>query len=278
MTGTSAPPDFVIAGMMRCGTTSLSSWLRHHPEICLSATKEVHYFDRHYERGPEWYALQFSRATSGQLLGEATPNYVYDELALERLSGDVPEVRIVLLLRDPVERAHSHYLHNVARARDELPFEEAVRSEERRLREEGAPAREAFSYVDRGRYLQQLARVHELFPSSRIQIHLFEDLRDVPGDVFRHVAAFLGVEATRVPPEVGHTVNAYQQFRSVRLRDLARHLPKPARDAVGRLNRVADPPYPEMSDSARQFLVRQYACERSGLRELLGRDLHEWQG
>lgn len=271
-------PDFIVAGMMRCGTTSLSAWLRHHPQVFLTGVKEIHYFDRHYDEGPGWYAEHFRQATDAQVAGEATPNYVYDAAALDRIRGDLPDVRLVLLLRDPVERAYSHYLHNAARQRDPWTFEEAVRGERDRLAKGGAEARDTFSYVDRGRYLGQLEQVRARFPEERVQVHLFEDLRDRPRAVFRQVAEFVGVDPELVPDQVGEAVNSYQRFRSVRVRDLARRLPKPAQNAIGRLNRVQAADYPPMAPEVRAHLVREYATERAPLAELLGRDLHEWQG
>ena len=272
-----ALPEFVIAGMMRCGTTSLSAWLRHHPDVVIPAVKEVHFFDQNYERGLGWYSEHFRRAGPDQVPGEATPDYVYVPEAVRRIAADLPDVKLVFLLRDPVARAHSHYLHNTARTRETLGFEEAIDAEPERLARLSGPERARFAYVDRGRYLHQLKAVLELFPREQVMVQLFEDLRDRPRPTFAAIADFLGVDSGQVPEEVGAQVNAYQTFRSVRVRDLSRRLPKRLVDAVGRVNRVPQPDYPTLPPPARERLLDVYGAERDELRELLGRDLHEWR-
>lgn len=272
----SVTPTFVIAGAMRSGTTALAAWLRDHPDVYLAPVKEIHYFDRHYGEGAQWYAAHFAGHRGEHAVGEATPNYLYQSVALERLRADVPAVRLVLLLRDPVARAHSHYLQRVSRGGEELSFEEAVAAEPRRLAEGDDLDRAHYSYVDRGRYLGQLRRVLELFPAEAVSIHLFEDLRDRPRAVFAEVASFLGVDPGTVPESVGEQANAYQGFRSLRVRAAAQRLPKPLRDAVGRLNRVETARYPDVDPATVERLRATYAEEREELCRLLGRDLHEW--
>lgn len=276
MTAQRTLPTFVIAGAMRCGTTSLAAWLRDHPDVFIPREKELHFFDRHYERGLDWYAEQFAGATTETAVGEATPNYLFEHASLERLSRDLPGVRLVVLLRDPVARAHSHYLHRVARGGENLSFEDALAAEPARLAAGDALDRAHYSYLERGRYLEQLRRVRALFPEDAVAVHLFEDLRDDPLSLFGAVASFLGVEAGLVPDAVGRQANAYQRFRSLRIRKAASRLPGPIRDAVGRMNRVRDRDYPDISPAAVSMLSEAYRPEREGLAELLGRDLHEW--
>ncbi len=190
-------PDFVIAGAMRSGTTALAAWLRDHPDVFVAPVKEIHYFDRHYAEGPEWYAAHFAGHRDEHAVGEATPNYLYQDVALERLRRDVPDVRLVILLRDPIARAHSHYLHRLSGGHEELSFEEAIEAEPERLAQGDDLDRAHVSYVDRGRYLRQLRHVAELFPADAVSIHLFEDLRDRPQEVFAEVTRFLGVDPDR---------------------------------------------------------------------------------
>ncbi len=270
-------PTFVIAGAMRSGTTALAAWLRDHPDVFVAPAKEIHYFDRHYDEGAAWYADHFAGHAGERAVGEATPNYLYQGTALERLRADVPGVRIVVLLRDPVARAHSHYLQRVARGGEELSFADAVAAEPERLAAGDDLERAHYSYVDRGRYLGQLTRLLGLFPAADVSIHLFEDLRDRPREVFADVCTFLEVDAEEVPETVGEQANAYQGFRSLRVRRAAQRLPKPVRDAVGRLNRVEVDRYPDIEPATVRRLQDEYAGERADLARLLGRDLHEWR-
>ncbi|QBR91182.1 sulfotransferase [Nocardioides euryhalodurans] len=275
--GLGPPPSFIIAGAMRSGTTALTSWLRLHPGVHMSSTKEVHFFDRHYDLGWPWYAEHFAGAPPGSATGEATPNYLYHPEAVTRMATDVPAARIVVLLRDPIARAHSHYLQRLTRGGEELSFGDALAAERERLASGDELDRAHFSYADRGHYLGQLERLLEHYPREAVSIHLFEDLRDSPVEVFRAIADFIGVDPTTVPEAVGEQANAYQQFRSLRVRAVADHLPGPLRRAVGRLNRVEVDAYPEVEPAVVERLAAEFAPEREALAQLLGRDLHEWR-
>ena len=118
---------------MRSGTSSLNSYLRDHPEVAVSRPKEVHYFDVNFDLGPEWYLAHFEGSEHATAVGEATPDYLYDLEAPGRIAAVVPGVRILLLLRDPAERAYSHYWHNVAVGKESLGFEEALAAEPERI-------------------------------------------------------------------------------------------------------------------------------------------------
>ncbi|MEX2132610.1 MAG: sulfotransferase domain-containing protein, partial [Acidimicrobiia bacterium] len=119
-------PTFLIAGAMRCGTTSLNAYLREHDEITVGQPKEVHFFDQNYERGIDWYLQHFPGSDTAKAIGEATPAYLYFPEVAERIATTLPDVKILLLLRDPVDRAHSHYWHNRSVGREKLEFAEAI--------------------------------------------------------------------------------------------------------------------------------------------------------
>lgn len=269
-------PNFIIAGAMRSGTTSMARWLGDHPDVFMAEIKEVHYFDRQYDRGPDWYGSHFEGAKDEKAIGEATPNYLYNEEALARISQDVPSVSLVIILRDPIDRAYSHYHHRLARGGEWLSFEEAIEVEPERLRSENEEWRANFSYVDRGRYARQLNRLLRLFPRDAVLVQLFEDLREDPISTFRTVTEFLGVDPTVVPERVGRQINGYQGFRSNAVRRLSRRLPPLLRNVVGRANRIDSDGYPPMSNSERARLVDLYADERAELERIIGRDLTVW--
>src|SRR5680860_1100775 len=144
-------PTFLIAGGMRCGTTSLNAYLREHPEVSVGQPKEVHFFDQNYERGIDWYLQHFPGSDNSKAVGEATPAYLYYPEIAERIATTLPDVRILVLLRDPVDRAHSHYWHNRSVGREKLNFADAIASEPKRL-DRSPEYRARYSYVDRGRY------------------------------------------------------------------------------------------------------------------------------
>jgi Sulfotransferase domain len=128
-------PDFLILGAQKAGTTALYAYLRRHPAITGPSWKEVSYFDRHYARGEAWYRGNFPNRLRARdkLVGEASPSYLFHPLGPERARALVPEARLVALVRNPIDRALSHYHHEVALGRERLSFEEALEAEERRL-------------------------------------------------------------------------------------------------------------------------------------------------
>src|SRR5215208_8528317 len=117
-------PDFLILGAQKAGTTALYAYLRWHPQITGPSFKEVSFFDRHYARGERWYRAHLPMRRSS-IVGEASPSYLFHPLAPERVAQMLPNARLVALLRNPVDRAFSHYQHEVALGREPLSFEAA---------------------------------------------------------------------------------------------------------------------------------------------------------
>lgn len=213
LTARSRPlPELLIIGAQRSGTSSLYKYLEHHPCVVPSLRKETHYFSLHYEKGPDWYRAHFpsewrravTRGRRGQVLTfESTPYYLFHPRAAVRAASVVPDARILVLLRNPVERAFSHYCHNVRHGREALSFEDALAAEPERLAGEvermmadGAyrSRRHArFSYVARGLYAEQLLAWMEQFPAERFMVVRSEDLFERTPDIYAEVLAFLGI-------------------------------------------------------------------------------------
>lgn len=196
-------PDFLVIGAQKAGTTSLHTYLCAHPEVMPSFTKEVHYFDQNFHRGTGWYRSHFRRGPSGAVGGEATPYYLFHPLAPERASGVAPGCRLIALLRDPVDRAFSHYNHAKARGAETLDFEPALAAEPERLAGEedrllADPTYSSFShqhhsYLARGFYADQLERWFERFDRERILVLSAEDLFAEPERVLHEAQRFLGL-------------------------------------------------------------------------------------
>ena len=108
---TRSKPDFIIIGVQKGGTTSLFNYLSQHPQISLSRVKEVHYFDVGYQFGVEWYQQFFplEKDRHGKLVGEASPYYIFHPLAAQRIKQDLPSIKIIILLRNPIVRAYSNF-------------------------------------------------------------------------------------------------------------------------------------------------------------------------
>ena len=193
-------PDFIIIGAQRAGTTSLYRYLTDHPEIGSAWRKEVHYFDRYFDRGRDWYLAHFPRRGKFAVVGEASPFYLFDPRVPGRVGETLERVRFIVMLRNPVDRAYSDYLMKVRRGREALSFEDAIAREDERLAQGDDPAGHVwrrFSYTRRGLYADQLERWFELFPRERFEVIRSEDFYEAPGDVLRGVQGFLGVEPHR---------------------------------------------------------------------------------
>jgi len=199
-------PDFVIIGAQRSGTTSLYSWLSAHPDVAPATKKELHYFDNQYGRGERWYRSQFPIRSVRRLAGESTPYLLFHPLAPERAARDLPaRTRYIVLLRDPVQRALSHYWLARSQGHESEPLARAIDMEPERLRGEtervlrGEPgmAHRRFSYVARGEYAGQLRRWFSAMPRERFLILESEKLFTGPST--RRVTEWLGIQPNPLP-------------------------------------------------------------------------------
>lgn len=195
--------SFLIAGVQKGGTTALYDYLADHADIALSRVKEVHFFD---DETVDWRAPDYAAyhagfpPADGRPCGEATPIYTYWRQALERICAYNPAMRLVLVLRDPVERAWSHWRMEYARGAEREPFAWCVREGRQRLfaAEPWGWHRE-FSYVERGFYAEQLERLFGLFPREQVLILRAEDLRADPGPAIAAVRGLLGLPEAPAP-------------------------------------------------------------------------------
>jgi hypothetical protein len=216
-------PSFLIIGAQRAGTTSLFSYLERHPDVAAPAggresvrwNKELNFFNKEYSRGLAWYrsffptsaARRLARRRGHDLLaGEASPSYLFDSVVPGRVAESIPDVRLIVLLRNPIERAYSHYQHMRRLRVEPWSFEKALDLEETRLsRTEERPGdppvkrrrrrrrRRHVSYLSRGVYVDQLERWFEHFPSEQLLVLRTDDLLAKPADVYAETLAFLGV-------------------------------------------------------------------------------------
>ncbi len=251
-------PGFLIIGAQKAGTTALYSYLREHPSVTGPPWKEVSYFDRQFWRGASWYRGNFPntlylrriRARTGvePIVGEASPSYLFHPLAPERAAALLPGVRVIALVRNPIDRALSHYHHEVALGREALPFEQALAKEDERMEGELERMRDPryfshawwnFTYLSRGRYAEQLERWLEVVPRERLLVIPSEDLLERPGETYGQVLDFLGAPA--------HELQSYP--------------------------RVFVREYADMDPQTRSDLRGYYAEPNRRLYELLGRDL-----
>jgi hypothetical protein len=222
-------PGFLVVGAQRGGTTSMYRTLSQHPAVLKAVLhKGVHYFDTGYDHTMAWYQGHFPlrakaalarRATGEQpLTFESSPYYMFHPLAAQRISADLPGIKLLVLVRDPVERAYSAHAHELARGFETEPFERALELEDERLagqaeRIVSEPGYQSHShqhhaYLTRGRYAEQIERLDKLFGPERVHVvdsgRFFAD----PEPVYDGVLQFLGLRQRGYPVFERHNARA----------------------------------------------------------------------
>jgi len=191
--------NFIICGTQKGGTTALDAYLREHPEVCMADEKEVHFFDneKYFSARKPNYSLYhsfFRPKKNHKIVGEATPVYMYWESSPERIFNYNPKVKLIVLLRNPIERAYSQWNMQRSRGVEKLSFIDAVKSEKERCGKAMPLQHRNYSYVDRGYYLEQLRRLWKYFPKENLLILKNEDLKNQPSITLNKVYKFLNVE------------------------------------------------------------------------------------
>ena len=235
-------PDFLIIGAQKAATTALYNYLLQHPSVCKAVTKEVHFFDNRFSLGVSWYKSNFpqckDRDAAGDygIIGEASPYYLAHPYVPERVHSICPDVRLIVLLRDPVFRAISQHDHERRRGFEKLPLKEALAAEQERIAGEAqrlkdskyrSYAYEHYSYVTRGLYAEQLDRWFALFPRSQLLVLEAEMLRSQPSATLAATAEFLGIEKWTPDLSVSHNPGAYSKPSSAEIEWLRTRFEQP---------------------------------------------------
>jgi Sulfotransferase family len=280
-------PNLFLIGAAKAGTTSVYHELARHPAIYMSPIKEPHFFSRiepassrkaffpHVDDEGEYLAL-FAGATNEEVLGEASTSYLWDRRAAERIKRVVPEARILILLRDPIDRAYSQYWNDVREGIERRSFLDALIEEQR-----SGPGGWGVSslYIDCGRYGDQVATYLDEF-GDRVLVLFFEDLVRDEARTIADIHSFLGVGPATAgtalprmnPGSLPRSRLGRALFASGRLRRVVRAtVPRPVRRRLrGALLKEASPP--PMDPAARRLLTETYRPEVARLAQLLGAD------
>lgn len=229
-------PTFLIIGTQKGGTSSLFEYLMHHPQIAGSFIKEVQYFTGRYWVGQRGYSSFFpSISDTITQIGESTPYYLFSPEAPERVHALIPNVKIIALLREPVERAYSHYKHNTRRGHETRSFEECVAHDIKlakgsgidRATGEGAESFQHHSYVRRGLYAEQLERWYKLFPKENIKLLRAEDFFADPYKITAQTIDFLGLRPHAIETDTAHNQFAYDRKKRDQFPELIEFFKKP---------------------------------------------------
>ena len=201
-------PEFLGLGTQKGGTTTLQRLLEQHPQVYLPPRKELHFFSLHYGEGDIWYRQQFAEAAPDQRCGEITPYYLFHPMVPQRIKALLPEAKLIVLLRDPVERALSQVAHSMRLGLEPLELEDALAAEPERL--QGAEqvlaaadgrhrSHQEHSYLARSRYEIQLRRYQHYFPANQLFIRRSEDLFERPEQLWAELLDFLRLPVMSLP-------------------------------------------------------------------------------
>ena len=191
-------PDFIIIGAMKSATSAIYEYLMTHPLVAKRMPKELHFFTLNYDKGFDWYSQQFKPkqhhlSTTKLLIGEASPSYFPSDIAPNRIAQLLPEVKLILSLRNPSDRAISHYYHQFNRVKDETRFIEEVFSVQEIASLQERPYTKTSSYIQLGKYLPQIQRWLNVFPREQILILNYHDLEINPQAFINCIFNFLGL-------------------------------------------------------------------------------------
>lgn len=291
----SGPPGspFFCVGAQKAGTTTLHAALALQGAVRLPAVKETKFFVEPtlYERGAEWYLKNHfvSLRPDEQIWGEVDPDCLFFSESAARIARLYPSARIVVLLRNPVERAWSHYLMSVRRGLEKQSFADALVAEADKLGSPNRKTRARFSYASRGHYLNQLTEFLNWFPRESLHVELFEEFVTDPLPVLARIQNFIGA-----PPPPADLVlpreNVGARARSAlvarlleldwpgrsRLRYMVGRHVRPLLGRVRRRNTTAFGRKPTMDAETRKRLVSRYISEIPELERLVGLDLRSW--
>jgi hypothetical protein len=286
-------PNFLIIGAMKSGTTALYYYLEQHPEIYMSPVKEPNFFSsqkQENEAGAVTHIRTYQhlfRGVSGEkAIGEASHSYLYEPRAAAEIRRYIPEAKLIAILRNPIDRAYSHFLHMVRSGTEPLDdFAQALREEEGIHK-----GRTLQDYIGRGLYYNQLKRYFGTFPREQVRIYLYEDLSGTPISTVQDAFRFLKVDDSFVPDvSLRRNVSGHPKYKTLdgllRRQSRIKHAAKiylPARlrwrlskafDDLKTRNLVEPPP---VQSEVRRQLIRVYREDILKVQELIHRDLSGW--
>jgi hypothetical protein len=240
--------DFIVPGAQKSGTTALHYFLNQHPQIALPDQQELHFFDDEeiFAHSVDYQVLHrhFRAIGRSTMAGEVSPSYLYWEPAMERIHTYNPRIKLVILLRNPIDRAFAHWNMQRFKDREPLDFLAALKEEPRRIAQPRSIESRRFSYVDRGFYSTQLERVFKFFPREQVMVVKFEQFRDRKQETLDAIFDFLSVKRLRVSRDRDRNVVPYERA---------------------------------ITAEERKYLLDVFTADIAKLEQMLGWDLADWK-
>lgn len=285
-------PNFMIVGAPKAGTTSLCYYLAQHPEVFMSDPKEVNFFscEEMNEQGLyyddlkvkdlEKYKNLFTNLKGKKAIGEASVSYLFYPKTPKKIKEIIPDVKIIILLREPVSRAYSHYLMDYRLGYVNFSFDDVVfkRKEDKNI--------DLFyqQYISLGLYGEQVKRYIDIFGKDRVKIYLQDDLKNNPSNIILDIYDFLGVDSN-YQPEVSKRYNVFSMPRNKIVCKIYKSSLRPLISSVlpqRMKEKIIDILFikkqrPQMSDETRRYLHGIYRDDIANLEKLIGIDLNSWK-
>ena len=288
-------PNFIIIGAMKAATTSLYTYLRQHPEIFMSTIKEPMFFNRLKEKSKgsvenekklfNKYLKLFEKVKNETAIGEASPAYIYNEDCAKLIKNYLPKVKIIVVLRQPAERAYSNYLHALRAGKEPLTnFEKALSEESKRMRENWGPL---FYYKDKGYYYKQLKRYYDVFPEESIKVLLFDDILNKPQSILIEVFKFLKLSdsvaidvnkksnVSGLPKGIlGWIATLIRKYNITKNIEFSRYFPESVIKWI--VKKIYKKPDPIKKELVKKLTNKYYKEDILKLEKLIGRSLSHW--
>lgn len=273
-------PNFLIIGSKRCATTWIYKCLKEHPDVFVPPKrKEVQFFDRFYAKGLDWYRMWFQEWSNESAIGEASPSYLFHSEAPQRIAKHLSDVKLIVSVRNPVDRAWSQYWRNRSSGRITCDFQQAWR--------------EYPFLVEQGLYYKHIARYLDFFSRKNFLVLVFDDLRNDPISWIQSIFEFIDVDPGFVPSLVNRRSNKGQKHRFLWITDMVvgcknflreRELGSIVEIAKGigfrkliySQNPLLKTGFPEMKPEVRETLIELFREENQKLSDWLGCDLSYW--
>jgi hypothetical protein len=294
-------PTFIIAGAPKCGTTALWGYLNDHPDVFMSQMKEPNFFTKtqtdlgngilkpgrnrwlYYKNGLEWYEELFKEGQACLARGEASTHYFAAPDSAKLIQDQLPEIKLIFMLRDPAERTYSHYWQDVKNEQiTPIPFEQLVQQNHDYFK--------YYQYVSK--YRLHLGRFMNLFSPKQILVLLDSDLKQDPLGTYSKVCNFIGVRADQIPTGLGHNYQAYtvpknrkigSMLSSLRHTPIKKYLPSSLSTRLGSVLRSLtalnekEARYAPLSQGLREKMISEFREDIDFVEALLGKDLRAWR-
>lgn len=263
--------NVVHIGPQKSGSTWLYEAIREHPEVSNAQSHSVHYFDLHYQRGVDWYSSHF-KAQECPVTLDSTPSYLRSPFAPQRIHDYNPDAKIILVARNPLERAFSHYWHEKKKGQLNFGFEEVIANYDLFA-----------SWIETGLYAYHLNRYLAVFPASQVHVLLYDDLKESPEKFFIELCDICAIDRNFVPDVISRRVNEAARFRGKGMRRILNRTSR-----VKSVSRVLSQAYDiafdtqietlaDVDKALKQALLDVFIPDIEELEKFLARDLSSWK-